>query len=57
VKADGGDFVEITRATAGDMTDAAELFVDQGGNFAELGADALRVVQIFADGDFRARHG
>ena len=48
--------VEVARATAGDMTDTAELLVDRRGDLAELGAQPGRVVEVLADRDFRARH-
>ena len=57
MESDGGDFVEVARAAACDVTDAAEFLVDQGGDFAELGSDTGSDVQILADGDFRAGHG
>ena len=36
----GADLVEVARAAAGDVADAAELLVDRGGDLAELGTQA-----------------
>ena len=45
------DLVQVARAAAGDVADAAELVVDRGRDLTELGAQAGRVVEVLADGD------
>src|SRR5262249_35017698 len=41
--------IKVTRTTAGDMSDAAELLVDRRGHFTELGSQARRGVEGLAD--------
>ena len=48
------DLVQVARAAAGDVADAAELLVDRRGDLAELGTQAGRVVEVPADRDLRA---
>src|SRR5208282_4961899 len=49
--------VEVARAAAGDVADAAELAVDRRRDFPELGAQPRWVVDVLADRDLRARLG
>ena len=51
---EGPDLVEVARAAAGDVADAAELLVDRRGDLAELGTEAGRIVEVLADGDLGA---
>ena len=54
LEAQGLDLVEVARAAAGDVADAAELLVDRRGDLAELGTQPGRVVEVLADRDLRA---
>ena len=45
------DLVQVARAAAGDVADAAELLVDRRGDLAELRAQPGRVVEVPADRD------
>ncbi len=49
------DLVQVARAAAGDVADAAELLVDRGGDLAELGTEARRVVEVLSDRDLGTR--
>ena len=51
----GLDLVQIARTAACDMADATELLVDRRGHLAELGAEPRRIIEVFADRDFRSR--
>ena len=48
LKPESTDLVEVPGTTAGDMADAAEFLMNRRGDLAELGAQARRVVEIFA---------
>ncbi len=56
LEAEGTNLVEVARAAAGDVADAAELLVDRRGDLAELGPQAGRFVEIPADRDLGAGH-
>ncbi len=44
-------FIEVSRATAGNVPNTPKLLVDRRGHFAELGSQSRRVVEILSDRD------
>src|SRR5262249_14705876 len=54
LEAQGADLVQVARAAAGDVADAAELLMDRGGGLPQPRAQAGRVVEVLADGNLGA---